>query len=135
MDIRLRRVLKLGAGLGQRHEAQFIDVRQLTAGDLFLEARETLFIAGLATNGLLQPYRFLLGLRFHGSFFRGAEPVNKSRCQSVPMPTGSCTMSLGLIGERLRKSGCHVWVLSRDHNYTSRFGFNESFSAIPPGHG
>ena len=38
---------QFGAGLGQRHEAQFIDDQQLIAGDLLLEAEQLLFVAGL----------------------------------------------------------------------------------------
>ena len=38
---------QLGAGLGQRHEAQFIDDEQFVAGDLLLEAKQLLVVASL----------------------------------------------------------------------------------------
>ena len=38
---------QLGSGLGQGHEAEFIDDEQLIAGDLLLEAEQLLLIAGL----------------------------------------------------------------------------------------
>ena len=38
---------QFGAGLGQRHEAQFIDDEQFVAGDLLLEAEQLLLVAGL----------------------------------------------------------------------------------------
>ena len=37
----------LGSGLGQGHEAEFIDDEQLIAGDLLLEAEQLLLIANL----------------------------------------------------------------------------------------
>jgi hypothetical protein len=36
---------QFGSGLGERHEAQFVDAEQLVAGDLFLEAQQLLLVA------------------------------------------------------------------------------------------
>ena len=38
---------ELGAGLAQRHEAQFIDDQQFDLGQLALEAHQAFLIAGL----------------------------------------------------------------------------------------
>ena len=40
---------QFGAALGQRHIAQFIDDKQLIAGQQLLEAQQVLFIAGLGS--------------------------------------------------------------------------------------
>ena len=38
---------QLGAGLGQRHEAEFVDDQKLVGGELLLEPQQLLVIAGL----------------------------------------------------------------------------------------
>src|SRR3546814_10941038 len=38
---------QFGAGLGERHKAQFVDDEQLVSGHLLLEAQKTALVAGL----------------------------------------------------------------------------------------
>jgi hypothetical protein len=85
----------------RRNEALLIEVPQLTANDLFLELEVLSLLVSQRMTTAAVP--ILLGLRLHVSFFPTGAPMTESKCRSVPTAIDSCSMSLGRVGQRLRK--------------------------------